>query len=99
MGIETRRAPRAEQTRERSRKSVGLLASGELQVRAVLVVGQLREGDLAPEVGGEEGIGFCDLERESNEKMKYRGCKRELTASKIAFKKLPIVAAEPLDCV
>lgn len=40
---------------------VGLLAGSELQVRAVLVVGQLRYRDLAPEIGCKEGVSFCDL--------------------------------------
>lgn len=50
---------------ERGRKSIRLLARSELKVCAVLVVGDPREGDLAPEIGGEEGVRFCDLLRDT----------------------------------
>lgn len=37
--------------------------AGELQVGTVLIEGVLRHGDLAPEIGGEEGVCFGDLIR------------------------------------
>ena len=39
-----------------------VLLRGELQVCAVLVVGNLRHRDLAPEVGREERVRFRDLD-------------------------------------
>ena len=78
---------------------VRLLASRELQVRAVLVVRDLRQRDLPPEVGSEERVRFCELQTHCLSEILRVDCKKTLTASKVAFKKLPIVAVEPLDCV
>ena len=77
---------------------VRLLASRELQVRAVLVVRELGERDLAPEVGGEESVGLRDL-CTRQPPAKCNDLREMLTAAKVAFKKLPIVAVEPFDCV
>ncbi len=41
---------------------VSFLPSCKLEMRAVLVVRDLRYGNLAPEIGGEESISFCDLD-------------------------------------
>jgi hypothetical protein len=46
---------------DKKEKSVGFLASSKLQMRAVLVVRDLRESNLSPEVGSEERVCFCDL--------------------------------------
>lgn len=84
---------------ESRRRLVRLLALRELQVRAVLVVGELGQGDLAPEIGREECVRFRDLHKVNE----YAACdpstRDVLTAAKVAFKKLPIVAVEPFDCV
>ena len=69
-------------------------------MRAVLVVRELGERDLAPEVGGEEGVGLRDLRAYVRQlPAKITKSRRTLTAAKVAFKKLPIVAVEPFDCV
>ena len=67
-------------------------------MRAVLVVRELGQRNLAPEIGGKESVGFCDLDTNENLKNR-RGAVQLLTAAKVAFKKLPIVAVEPLDWV
>lgn len=41
---------------------IRLLACCKLEVCTVLVVRKLGQGDLAPEVGCEEGVGFRDLQ-------------------------------------
>ena len=63
----------------------------------MLVVRVLRDRYLTPEVWSEEGICFCDLHSDSA----YKNSKASEahTAAKVAFKKLPIVAVEPFDCV
>ena len=71
-------------------------------MRTVLVVGELGEGDVTPEVGGEERVCFRNLNAGANMSVRlYRVDTNAtaLTAAKVAFKKLPIVAVEPLDCV
>ena len=55
--------------------------------------------DLAPEVGREERVRFCELQEQIFSKILRKDRGLRLTASKVAFKKLPIVAVEPLDCV
>ena len=78
---------------------VRLLASRELQVCAVLVEGDLRYCDLAPEIGCKEGVSFCDLQTTRISRDTPNDVFERRTATKVAFKKLPIVAVEPLDCV
>lgn len=80
---------------------VRLLAGSKLQVSAVLVVRELRGRDLSPEIGGEECVCFGNLYVElirirGNLRRRGRGVR---TATKVAFKKLPMVAVEPLDWV
>lgn len=50
----------SEEESEESNRLVRLLA-GELEMCGVLVVGNLRHWDLAPQVWGEEGVCFRDL--------------------------------------
>lgn len=76
-----------------------LLASRELQVRTVLVVRQLRQGDLAPQIGCEESVCFGDLQEGVISIASRSHVDKIRTAANVAFKKLPIVAVEPFDCV
>lgn len=46
-----------------------VLLGGELEVGRVLVVGQPGHGDLAPEIGGKERVGFGDLCGEMSERV------------------------------
>lgn len=74
----------------------------ELEMCAVLVVRGLRYGDLAPEIGCKEGVCFCDLKDTSIKYVNmiiYQINGGGRTATKVAFKKLPMVAVLPLDCV
>ncbi len=81
------------------RRLVRLLALCKLQVRTVLVVGELRQRDLAPEIGREERVRFRDLHKHKSAITSRLVRMAALTAAKVAFKKLPIVAVEPFDCV
>lgn len=73
------------------------LGRRELKVRAVLIIRRLRERDLAPQIRSEECIRLRDLKKKREcEKKAYS---ERHTAAKVAFKKLPIVAVLPLDCV
>ena len=75
------------------------LLGNELQVGAVLIEGVLRDGNLTPEIGGKEGVGFGDLRKARYlDRDEYLSRSRR-TAAKVAFKKLPIVAVEPLAWV
>ena len=68
-----------------------------LEVTAVLVVRQVRQRNLAPEIRSEESVCFGELENMSVNKYFLR--LEVHTAANVAFKKLPIVAVEPLDWV
>lgn len=65
----------------------------------------LSRGDLPPEVGSEELVGLGDLRkkkvtRRSKQVQEEKMVKEEKrTATKVAFKKLPVVAVDPLDWV
>ncbi len=82
---------------------VRLLAGSKLEMSAVLVVRELRGRDLSPEIGGEECVCFGNLC--AKQSIRISGIREERselgvrTATKVAFKKLPIVAVEPLDWV
>ena len=67
----------------------------------MLVVRVLGERDLAPEIGREVRVRFRDLRaNDLSATVSTQEKKRRIrTAAKVAFKKLPIVAVEPFDCV
>ena len=90
-------------TKQRKQRStqnlVRLLARSKLEVSAVLVVRKLGGGNLSPEIGGKESVCFGNLLADIISISNQRQYKVLRTATKVAFKKLPMVAVEPLDCV
>ena len=68
-------------------------------MRTVFVVRVLGERDLAPEIGREERVRFRDLQEAIKHGVFGPNVRHALTAANVAFKKLPIVAVEPFDCV
>ena len=63
----------------------------------MFIVREFRERDLTPEIRCKERIRLCDLSicQKNMDDSQFRAH----TAAKVAFKKLPIVAVEPFDCV